>query len=305
MTSTQQQPPQPLADTESHGSPRTAGEKTLIATKVLGTVKWFNVKNGYGFINRNDEEGVVFVHQRAIKNNNPRKSIRSVGDGETVEFDVVQGEKGAEAANVTGPDGIPVQGSKYAPDSDKNAYRYYPRNRGPPRWRDNLDNRQVNNGEGDSGSKGRDQECEDAPAEGEMQQEQRPPVAARHHGRRPPHANSQQGEAAEAGEVDENQGANPDQGNKASMRQGNYNNNRGFQSSRYSRRGTGPRHRWEGEEGKESQGGEEGQSHHQEPRRNRRQRSQAAGGKPGQEGKAGGDESSVEKASALEAQQAV
>ncbi|XP_078063150.1 uncharacterized protein LOC144489075 [Mustelus asterias] len=73
---------------------------------------------------------VDFIFQTAIKKNNPRKYLRSVGDGEIVEFDVVKGEKGAEAANVTGPDGTPVQGSRFA--AERRRYRRGFYGRRPP-----------------------------------------------------------------------------------------------------------------------------------------------------------------------------
>nr|AAV91379.1 hypothetical protein 18 [Lonomia obliqua] len=117
-----------LQQQEQHKS---AKQKQVIAEKVSGTVKWFNVKSGYGFINRNDTKEDVFVHQTAIIRNNPRKAVRSVGDGEVVEFAVVAGEKGCEAAGVTGPGGEPVKGSPYAADKRRGYYRqYYPRGGG-------------------------------------------------------------------------------------------------------------------------------------------------------------------------------
>ncbi|NKE72738.1 cold shock domain-containing protein [Candidatus Manganitrophus noduliformans] len=60
-----------------------------------GKVKWFNEKKGYGFIEREDG-GDVFVHFSAIKG----EGFKTLAEGQTVEFEIIQGEKGPQAANV-------------------------------------------------------------------------------------------------------------------------------------------------------------------------------------------------------------
>ncbi|KAL3888435.1 hypothetical protein ACJMK2_000802 [Sinanodonta woodiana] len=110
-----------ISDSENQPEMSVKAEKKIIATKVTGTVKRFNVKSGYGFINRNDTKEDVFVHHTSIIKNNPRKCIRNIGDGETVEFDEVTGTKRKEAINITGSAGANVQGGKYA--ADRRIYR--------------------------------------------------------------------------------------------------------------------------------------------------------------------------------------
>jgi cold shock protein len=60
-----------------------------------GTVKWFNEKKGYGFIEK-DGGGDIFVHYSAIQ----AGGFRTLQDGQRVAFDVSEGEKGPSAVNV-------------------------------------------------------------------------------------------------------------------------------------------------------------------------------------------------------------
>ena len=65
-----------------------------------GVVKWFNNTKGYGFIQRDNGEGDVFVHYSAIRG----EGYRTLDEGQLVEFTVVQGEKGLQAQDVVGID---------------------------------------------------------------------------------------------------------------------------------------------------------------------------------------------------------
>ncbi len=61
-----------------------------------GNVKWFDNKKGYGFIEREDGDD-VFVHFSAIE----EEGFKSLEDGQEVEFEIVEGDRGPQAENVT------------------------------------------------------------------------------------------------------------------------------------------------------------------------------------------------------------
>jgi CspA family cold shock protein len=71
-------------------------EAVRMSERITGTVKWFNSGKGYGFIQR--EEGPdVFVHYTAIQS----EGFRTLEEGQQVEFSIVEGPKGPQAADVT------------------------------------------------------------------------------------------------------------------------------------------------------------------------------------------------------------
>ena len=69
---------------------------SLASKKVTGTVKWFNQTKGFGFIQREDGPD-VFAHSTAIEGD----GLRTLVEGQKVEFEVTQGERGAQAENIT------------------------------------------------------------------------------------------------------------------------------------------------------------------------------------------------------------
>jgi CspA family cold shock protein len=63
---------------------------------MLGTVKWFNAQKGFGFITTEDGKD-VFVHYSGIVN----EGFKTLEEGQKVQFDLIQGQKGDQATNVS------------------------------------------------------------------------------------------------------------------------------------------------------------------------------------------------------------
>ncbi|NIM48615.1 MAG: cold shock domain-containing protein [Gemmatimonadales bacterium] len=66
-------------------------------SRITGKVKWFNDQKGFGFITPDNGEKDCFVHHSAIQ----ATGFKTLGEGDAVEFDVVQGDKGPAAENVS------------------------------------------------------------------------------------------------------------------------------------------------------------------------------------------------------------
>ncbi len=81
--------------TGSSGSGNAGGSASGAISKESGTVKWFNVKKGYGFITR-DQGDDIFVHYRNIEGN----GRKAVSEGQRVQFLVIDGDKGLQADEV-------------------------------------------------------------------------------------------------------------------------------------------------------------------------------------------------------------
>ena len=69
-----------------------------MSNKTLGLVKWFNEEKGFGFLTQDNGGADVFVHFRAIAS----EGFKTLTEGQKVSFDVEQGQKGLQAANVIG-----------------------------------------------------------------------------------------------------------------------------------------------------------------------------------------------------------
>jgi CspA family cold shock protein len=77
-------------------TPTNIKEEEQYMSRMTGKVKWFNDQKGFGFITPDNGEKDCFVHHSAIQ----ASGFKSLGEGEAVEFEMVEGKKGPAAENV-------------------------------------------------------------------------------------------------------------------------------------------------------------------------------------------------------------
>ena len=88
---------------------------------VEGTVKWFNSRRGFGFINSEDGSD-VFVHFSALSGDDD--DYKTLNENDKVEFVVIQGQKGPQASNVTVTEKAPRQNNPYNKGGGRRNFRY-------------------------------------------------------------------------------------------------------------------------------------------------------------------------------------
>ena len=91
----------------------------MVFKVVKGTVKWFNSRKGFGFIN-SEEGNDVFVHYSALAGDGDE--YKSLNENDKVEFDVVEGQKGPQASNVVVTEKAPRQFNSYNTGGRRDRY---------------------------------------------------------------------------------------------------------------------------------------------------------------------------------------
>ena len=93
--------------------------RNLVLKLVKGTVKWFNSRKGFGFIN-SEEGNDVFVHYTALSGDGDE--YKTLNENDKVEFDVVEGQKGPQASNVVVTEKAPRQYNSYNKGGRRDRY---------------------------------------------------------------------------------------------------------------------------------------------------------------------------------------
>ena len=94
-------------------------KKKLVLKLTKGTVKWFNSRKGFGFINSEDGDD-VFVHYTALAGGDDE--YKTLNENDKVEFEITEGQKGPQASNVVVTEKAPPQFNSYSRGGRRNRY---------------------------------------------------------------------------------------------------------------------------------------------------------------------------------------